>query len=86
MCHSFINFLFGSGMIACALCDQMNLGTENRWVFSSLSCFPLNSTLPTAILFQAIRGVYFKANRSITYSVVFRAKTKTLYKEINNFV
>lgn len=61
------------------------LGAENSCFFL-LSPFPLNSTLPTAISFQAIRGVYFKANWSITYSVVFKVKTKTLYKEMNNIV
>ena len=85
MCHSFINFLFGSGTIACVLCSQMNLGTENCCFFLC-SCFPFNSTLPTAISFQVIRGVYFKANWSITYSVVFEVKTKLLYKEVNNSI
>lgn len=54
--------------------------------FSSLSCFPLNTTLPTAFSFQAIRGAYFKADWAIPYSVVFKAKAQVLCKEMNNVV
>lgn len=55
--------------------------------FSLLSCFLLNTTLPTAVFFfQAIRGVYFKADWAVPYSVVFKAKVWVLYEEMNHVV
>lgn len=84
-CHSFINFLLGSGRRACILCGQTNLSSENRWVFL-LSRFPLNATLPTVFSFEAARGVYFKADWAIPYSVVFKAKAQVPYQEVNNVV
>lgn len=83
--NSCMKFLFGSGTIAVVYAARWTWALKT-FVFSFLSYFPLNSTLPTAISFQAIRGVYFKANWPVAYSVVFKVKTKILQKEMNSIV
>lgn len=80
-----MNFLLGSDGRACILCGQTNLSSENHWLFL-LSRFPLSATLPTAFSCEATRGVCFKADWALPYSVVFKAKAQVPYQEVNDVV